>query len=43
MFGKSDVITLGLLHYSLVYFNEYLCMDPSGHFYLGMGLAIRDV
>ena len=43
MFGKSDVINLRLLDYSLVYFDEYWCMGPSGHFYSGMGLAIRDV
>ena len=40
MFGKSDVITLGLLDYSWVYFDEYWFMGPRGHFYSDMGLAI---
>ena len=40
---KRNVITLELLEYSWVYFGEYWCMDPRGHFYSGMGLAIRDV
>ena len=40
MFGKSDVITLGLLDYSLVYFDEYWFMGLRGHFYSDMGLTI---
>ena len=40
---KRNVITLELLEYSWVYFNEYWFMDPRGHFYSGMGLEIRDV
>ena len=40
---KINVITLELLEYSWVYFDEYWCMGPSGHFYSGMGIAIKDV
>ena len=40
MFGKSNVITLGLLDYSWVYFDERLCMGQRGHFYSVMGLGI---
>ena len=40
MFGKSDVITLGLLDYSWVYFDERWFMGLRGHFYSVIGLAI---
>ena len=36
-------MTLELLEYSWVYFDECWYMGPSGHFYSGMGLAIRDI
>ena len=40
---KSFVITLKLLEYSWVYFDECWFMVPRDHFYSYMGLAIRDV
>ena len=43
MFSKSDVITLGLLDYSWVYFDERWFMGTRGHFYSVMGLEIGDV
>ena len=40
---KSFVITLELLEYSWVYFDECWFMGLRGHFYSDMGLAIRDM
>ena len=40
---KRNVITLELLEYSQVYFDEYWFMGPRCHFYSGMGLVIQDV
>ena len=31
-------MTLELLEYSWMYFDEYWCIGQSGHFYSGMGL-----
>ena len=41
---KRNNITLRLLEYSWdIYFDEHWYMGLSGHFYSGMGLAIRDI
>ena len=40
---KRNVITLELLEYSWVYFDEYWFMGSRGPFYSSMGFAIRDV
>ena len=44
MFGKRNVITLEPCEIvGWIFFDEYWCMGPSGHFHSGMGLGIRDI